>query len=110
MKVRKSLFVVSAVGLLFGSTYVAKMASQQAVSVPRLVADGGDPMPKPPRGGKIAADEVVSGVLLADGTDPMPKPPTRGGSVATEEVAPGVLVADGTDPMPLPKPTRGLQS
>jgi len=82
MNVRKSLFVVSAVGLLFSVSYMAERTNQKAVSAPRLVADGTDPMPKPP----------------------------RGTSAATEEAAPGVLVADGTDPMPVPKPKRGLQS
>jgi hypothetical protein len=108
MQVRKSLFVALGVVLLFGGSYVGKRASEKLGLGPQFVADGTDPMPKPPRGGQIVAEEAAAGVLVADGTDPMPKP--RGGKIVAEEVAAGVLVADGTDPMPLPKPTRGLQS
>jgi hypothetical protein len=109
MKVRKSLFAVLVVGLLFGGSYIAERASQKAVSAPRLVADGTDPMPKPPRGTLIVRDQPAAGVLLADGTDPMPRPP-RGTLTRGDQPAAGVLVVDGTDPMPLLKPTRGLQS
>ena len=38
-----------------------------------LMADGGDPFPKPPSSGSIS-----SGVLTADGGDPFPKPPASG--------------------------------
>jgi hypothetical protein len=134
MQVRKSLFVALGVILLFGSSYVEKGTSKTSTSGPQFVADGTDPMPKPPRGGKLVAEEAASGVFVADGTDPMPKPP-RGklvaeeaasgvlmadgtdpmpkpprGKLVAEEAASGVFVADGTDPMPKPKPTRGLQS
>jgi hypothetical protein len=77
MKIRKSLFVVSAVGLWFVGFYVSERGTQGAVSGPQLVADGGDPMPvpKPTRGTAIVADEAAASVLVADGGDPMPRPP-----------------------------------
>jgi hypothetical protein len=79
MKVRKSLFAVLVVGLLFGGSYIAERASQTAVSAPRLAADGTDPMPRPPRGTLTVGDQPAAGVLVVDGTDPMPLPkPTRG--------------------------------
>ena len=81
MKDGKSLFAVAAIGLLFGGSYLMERASQKAVSLPQLVADGADPMPKPK--------------------------PTRGIAVAADK-APGVLVADGADPMPQPRPPRQL--
>lgn len=82
MKVRKSLFAVWTVSLLFGGFYIAQRASQKAVPVPRLVADGSDPMPFPK--------------------------PTRGTAVVADGAAPAVLVADGSDPMPMPRPPRRL--
>lgn len=79
MKVRKFLFAVSTVGMLFGGSYVMDRASEKAVAGPQLVTDGGDPMPKPKptRGTATVADEVTSRVLVADGGDPMPRPPRR---------------------------------
>ena len=82
MKVRKSLFAVWAVSLLFGGFCIAERASQKAVPPPRLVADGSDPMPFPK--------------------------PTRATAVVADSAAPDVLVADGSDPMPVPRPPRRL--
>jgi len=81
MKVRKSLFAVCLVSLLFSGPSIAERAGQRAVPAPPSVADGSDPMPfpKPTRGTKIAADAAAPAVLAADGTDPMPmpRPPRR---------------------------------
>jgi hypothetical protein len=79
MNVRKSLFAVLVVGLLFGGSQIAEQASQRTVSVPQLTVDGGDPMPlpRPTRGGAIAAYQEANNVLVADGGDPMPRPPRR---------------------------------
>jgi len=75
MKVRKSLFAVWIVGILFAGSYAADRASQKAVRAPRLAADGADPLPRPrPMLGPAAADPATPGVLLADGSDPMPAP------------------------------------
>ena len=82
MKVRKSLFAVCMVSLLFGGSCIAERASQKAVPAPQLVADGSDPMPFPK--------------------------PTRGTAVVADEGAPSVLAADGSDPMPVPRPPRKL--
>ena len=82
MKFRRSLLAVAAIGLLFGGSCLMERASQNAVSLPRLVADGADPMPKPR--------------------------PTRKTAIAAGQAAPGVLVADGADPMPQPRPPRQL--
>lgn len=79
MNVRKSLFAALVVGLLFGGSYIAEQAGQQAISVPQLTVDGGDPMPlpRPTRGGSITAYQEATSVLVADGGDPMPRPPRR---------------------------------
>ena len=78
MKVRKSLFAVLTVGLVFGNCYVAERANRKVVAGSQLVADGGDPMPlpKPTRGGAIALEQEAP-VLVADGGDPMPRPPRK---------------------------------
>lgn len=103
MKVRKSLFSFVGIAILAGGSYCTERANVKVFSGPQLVADGGDPMPRPPRGTLVATDEVAVNALVADGGDPMPLPkPTRGGSIAAVQQATGVLVADGGDPMPRP--------
>ena len=79
MNVRKSLFVVAAAGLLFSGSYLTERARHKVVRAQAVVADGTDPMPlpKPTRGGTIAADNAKQEVLVADGTDPMPRPPRK---------------------------------
>lgn len=103
MRLVKGLFVLCVV--LFGvsaifSHNVNALSSHQnslnsaAIQTIRsgvLIADGGDPFPKPPPSGSIS-----SSVLTADGGDPFPKPTT----VAL--IGSGVLTADGGDPFPKP--------
>jgi hypothetical protein len=91
MKVRKSLFAVSVVGLLFAGPFSVGKAVSKVSSRP-AVADGTDPVPRP------YPKPTRGGLVVADGADPVPLPypkPTRGG-----------WVADGTDPVPLPYPHR----
>lgn len=105
MKARKSLLALFTIAVLASSSYVTETASAK-VSRTQVLADGTDPMPRPPRGTSNAIDEAAS-VIVADGTDPMPRPPRSGSSIAaTGEMAPSVLVADGTDPMPPYPPHR----
>ena len=79
MKVRNSLFVVLAAGLLLGGFSIPGPAGQSAVEAPKLVSDGGDPIPwpRPTRGTAIATEEAASRVLVADGGDPLPWLPHR---------------------------------
>jgi hypothetical protein len=84
MKARKPLLVLTALAVLFGGSYSAGKAGQKAVSEPRSIADGADPMPLP---------------------YPRPKG-ARSANGANMSARPGILVADGADPMPLPYPRR----
>jgi hypothetical protein len=83
MTVRKFLFAVSAVALLFGGSVLAEKASRRPVPQPKSVADGADPVPlpypKPPRSGIVGNANVLpgSGILVADGADPVPLPYPR---------------------------------
>ncbi len=61
MQVRKSLFAVLAVAVLLGGSYCTERATHGAGSGPRLVA--------------VVAEQAPPSVLLADGGDPMPRPP-----------------------------------
>jgi len=84
MKARKSLFVLTALAVLFGGSYLVGKEGQKAVAEPKSIADGADPMPLPyprPKGAGSAND-------------------------ANRSARPGILVADGADPMPLPYPRR----
>jgi hypothetical protein len=84
MKARKSVFVLTALALLFGGSYLAGKAGQIAVPERRSIADGADPMPLP-----------------------YPKPKNAGSANdANSSARPGILLADGADPMPLPYPRR----
>ena len=79
MTVRKILFAVSAVVLLFGGSVLAEKASRRPVPQPQSVADGADPVPLPyprPRSGIVDNANVLpgSGILVADGADPVPLP------------------------------------
>lgn len=76
MKVRKAVFALTAMAVLFGGSYLAEKAGCKAVSDRRLIADGTDPMPfpRPTRGIAIAKGVATPRVLMADGTDPMPRP------------------------------------
>ena len=79
MKARKSVFVLTAVAVLFGGSYLAEKAGRKAVPERRSMVDGTDPMPlpRPTRGMEVAKDEATPSILVADGTDPMPRPPRQ---------------------------------
>lgn len=83
MKARKSLFVLTTLAVLFGGSYLVGKAGQKAVTEPKSIADGADPMPLPyprPKGAGSANDANMSarpGILVADGADPMPLPYPR---------------------------------
>lgn len=74
-------------------------AAIQTIRSGVLVADGGDPFPKPPSTGSIG-----SSVLTADGGDPFPKP------TAVASISSSVLTADGGDPFPKPTTSGSLLS
>jgi len=82
MKARKSVFVLTALAVLFGGSYVAEKAGQKAVPERRSMADGADPMPLPyPKlkgaGSANDANRTAGPILVADGADPMPLPYPR---------------------------------
>jgi hypothetical protein len=72
MKVRKTIFAISAVALLFASATSEKKATCEENQRPGIVADGTAPLPPLPRPTRDLASTTV-----ADGTAPLPPLPKR---------------------------------
>jgi hypothetical protein len=72
MKVRKTLFAISAAALLFASATSDKKATSEENQRPCIVADGTAPLPPLPRPTRGLASTTV-----ADGTAPLPPLPKR---------------------------------
>jgi len=80
MRFTKILYVCLGLLLLASATtHHGSAGSAKPQLTPFIVADGGDPLPIPPR--------------VADGGDPLPIPP---------------LMADGGDPLPIPPRPNGF--
>lgn len=85
----QKILLVSIALLLFAAVSKRNSVSSSALNLQVksfIVADGGDPLPRPP--------------LVADGGDPLPRPPLAfdGGDPLPRPP----LVADGGDPLPRP--------
>ena len=99
-------FVLVAAAVTAIQSSVPKTARRQvqntALQAPgaTLLADGGDPLPRP-----------KTPVLIADGGDPLPRPKPSAfadGGDPLPRPKPSVLVADGGDPLPRPTPPASV--
>jgi hypothetical protein len=72
MKVRKTVFAISAVALLFAGAISGKKVTCEENQRPCIVADGTAPLPPLPKPTRDLASTTV-----ADGTAPLPPLPKR---------------------------------
>jgi hypothetical protein len=70
-----------------------------------MAADGGDPLPIPPRMAD-GGDPLPIPPLTADGGDPLPIPPRIADGGDPLPIPP--LMADGGDPLPIPPHANGF--
>jgi hypothetical protein len=101
MRFTKILSVCFGLALLGSATATHHRSAVAGATQPRqsvMLADGGDPLPIPPRVAD-GGDPLPIPPLTADGGDPLPIPPRMDGG---DPLPIPPLMADGGDPLPIP--------